>query len=309
MNPKLTIGIPVYMGADYIYDLVSSIQKYNNNDDIIILIHENYSSDNIDLNLIDNKKNLEYKLHDTNFGFDYNILSLYESFKTEYIWFLGCDDKVLPNSVLSILNLIKIHQFDAMIINWNGYNYLGEFKYNKGILYPKTIIENSQLKYFNKLGPQFFISSYILKKKNISLSKTIDYYGFSHFLLFTKVVSLDNLQKIIFTPDILVTHISGLESYVNVWIKVFLISYPKFINEFIDSKDLKSVFLSNNSYTISTTKNIIYFKGQYSNQVSFSFFVQIFKINYRLYTFYLYCLIPLLLPSRFCKYLLRYRNK
>jgi len=129
------------------------------------MIHENYSDQNIELDKIANQSNIIYKLHDINYGFDYNVLSLYESCKTEYIWFLGCDDKTLPFSINQIFNKINEFKFTAMIINWNGYDHHGNKKYEKGILYPDFLIENSQINYFKVLGPQFFLSSYILKKE------------------------------------------------------------------------------------------------------------------------------------------------
>jgi len=44
--------------------------------------------------------------------------------------------------------------------------------------------------------------------------------GFSHLLIFAELTKFND-SKILYTPEILVTHVSGNESYVNVWLKVF----------------------------------------------------------------------------------------
>lgn len=303
---KLTIAIPVYKGRESIANLLDDIfAQYN--DQVDVLIHENYSEDLIEGSLLEKYVGIKYKLHNQNFGFDYNISSLLVSSTSEYIWFIGCDDRLLPNSIDQILSFLDGKNLGCIIVNWDGYSDKGIKEYDKAILINNNFITTDYKFYFNKLGAQFFISSYIINKNKYDFNKqkSIDSYkGFIHWAIFLNIASNSQLA---FYSNPLIRHYSGGETYLNKWIKIFFIDIQTFLFNNVDV-NLRNTFLNNSYYNFSLMKNIIHKKALYNNRVDLKTLIRIFKFAYKYPSFYIFNLPALLAPVFICKIIFKLKR-
>jgi glycosyltransferase involved in cell wall biosynthesis len=303
---KLTIAIPVYKGRKSLYNLLDDIYAQSI-DFVEVIIHENYSEDLIEAELLEKYDGIKYKLHKQNFGFDYNISSLISSSTTEYVWFIGCDDRMLPNSIEQMINFLDGKDLGCVIVNWDGYNEKGVKEYDKAIILEDNFITSDHSLFFQKLGAQFFISSYIINKNKYDSNKQKPietYKGFIHWAIFLSVAIK---SKNAFYANPLIRHYSGGETYLNKWIKIFFIDIQTFLFNHVDA-DLRKLFLNNDYYNFSLMKNIVHKKALYNNHVDLKTLVKIFKFAYKYPSFYIFNLPVLLTPNFVCKLIFKLKK-
>jgi glycosyltransferase involved in cell wall biosynthesis len=291
MKAKLTIAIPIWNGKSLIKPLLASLNKIKNLD-FEVLIHENPSNDN--LNLLEYNLNFKYNytLHGENIGLDKNILTLWREVKTDYVWFIGCDDDILIQD-LKLLNDLLDFNYSAFLLNWKSFR-------EESIVNERGIRINNDILFENfkeqsiKLGPQFFLSSFIIRKSEVDIDEYFNSQtkNFFHWYLFIKSTQQ---SQIYFVNSPIVRHCTGNESYLSSWIAIFFIDYPKFIQVFDFSKDLKGVLLKYN-YNLSMSINIINKRKLFGN-ISKEMLKNIYKYNIKNMKFLFFILIPLLLPQ------------
>lgn len=302
---KVTLAIPVYKGRGHICKLLDSIQEsYDGNFEIVI--RENFSECDIENLLSKYSFPVNYKKHSTNIGFDGNIKSLIDDCQTEYIWFMGCDDSFAGTAPQTILQYLENYQPSAMIVNWSTFHSDGRLLAEKGITYGKSFIANSLDEFAEKLGAQFFLSSMIIKRSLLSETICADYddpSGFFHWYTFLKV---SQFPKICFIEEPLVIHSTSNETYFDHWIDLFFINYPKFVNTYVENKQTRDIFINQN-FNFSMTLNILH-KRSLLGQLGRPRFKQIFVLLKKYPKFYIYILIPLVLNTNACRFLMFLKN-
>lgn len=108
----LTIAIPTYNRAACLERQLSRLKRQND-DCIEILVSDNASDDNtaeVVNRYSDHMDNISYLRNTENLGFDRNIMKLYLSAQSEYIWFLSDDDPILDGAVCNVLKFVAAYQ-------------------------------------------------------------------------------------------------------------------------------------------------------------------------------------------------------
>lgn len=118
----LTIAIPSHNGVKNIGQTLDSI-FIQTPDEILskikILICDNGSSSpllqGISSNYL-NRENLEIKTFNDDLGYDLNLLRMLQQCKSEYIWLMGDDDLILPDSIKLLFGLLKNSKYSAVLM-------------------------------------------------------------------------------------------------------------------------------------------------------------------------------------------------
>lgn len=116
---KIGICIPTYNRSLYLKECLESITSEVIKFGFPIYISDNCSDDDTN-NVIDSYKqrywNLRYSRNLSNVGPYKNILKLIEIVKTEYLWLMGDDDAILPESVQKIIEKLN-RGYDFLVLN------------------------------------------------------------------------------------------------------------------------------------------------------------------------------------------------
>lgn len=295
MKNKLTIAIPIWNGNHLIKPLLTSLNQIKNLD-FEVLIHENPSDNNLNLHNQNFNFKYNYTLHKENIGLDNNILSLWNKINTEYVWFIGCDDDILIHD-LKFLNELLDLNYSAFLLNWKSFiddsivNIKG-IKINNDILFDNFEHQSVQI------GPQFFLSSFIIRKGEIKFDQYFDskIKNFLHWFIFIK----SSLQsQIYFVNNPIIKHCTGNETYLSSWITIFFIDYPKFIKTLNFNLKLNNILLKYN-YNLSMSVNIIN-KRNHFGTIQIDVLKIIYKYNIKSLKFFCFIFVPLILPQFFIK--------
>ena len=111
-RPKITIGLPVYNGAKFIHNAISSLlkQSYTNFE---LLISDNASTDQTESvcrNFAKMDKRIKYTRHETNRGYVWNFSSVLQQADTEYFMWAGADDVWHPEFIERNLSFLEKNQ-------------------------------------------------------------------------------------------------------------------------------------------------------------------------------------------------------
>ncbi|PQA81815.1 hypothetical protein C5F52_17495 [Limnohabitans sp. TS-CS-82] len=166
---KLTIGIPIYNGANTISETLNSVLK-NIPLNVEVLVSDNASTDDT-RNIIESycKKytQITYYRNDVNLGADANFDLVVKRAAGEFVWLLGDDDEIHPNGIELILNAINSYpKISALFVNYCLYD-----RKSGVCLNPKVLKIDADV--FCETADQFlnvatvypnFISSIVVKK-------------------------------------------------------------------------------------------------------------------------------------------------
>ena len=178
---KLSLCIPTYNMGSQLKTLLQSIKEHNRKD-IEICISDNCSDDNTK-DIIDSfdSLNIKYECNDVNLGFDKNIDNVVNMASAEYVWLLGADDMLLPDSLNTMFNAIN-KDFDICLSNRTDCN-IDLIPYrslpwvcSKTMMY-EFIDDISRIEYLDKCNSVGGIFSYITNlcfKKEIWVDNTVD---------------------------------------------------------------------------------------------------------------------------------------
>jgi len=107
-NLLLSIAIPTYNRAKFLDELLNSIDIKGIEDFIEILIIDNASTDNTqEIVSKYNHLNVRYIRNEKNIGPDNNFKKCIKESKGKYVWLLGDDEILLPNSLQRIIKLLQ----------------------------------------------------------------------------------------------------------------------------------------------------------------------------------------------------------
>jgi glycosyltransferase involved in cell wall biosynthesis len=151
----LSICIPTYNRPDDLKNCLNSIASQNLKKNLEVCISDNCSKYRINkiIKKFKNKINIKYKKNKKNLGFAMNVLKVSLMARGKFIWFLGDDDLIAPNSIKYLINLLKKKEnksIDFFFINsfYLDKSYLEKFKhpFNTSNL-PKSMKTHSPVKH------------------------------------------------------------------------------------------------------------------------------------------------------------------
>lgn len=123
-NPLLTISIPTYNRADCIQRMVRTILPQLTEEVALIVIDNQSPYDVYTLFSEEEKQKFDLRRNDVNIGGDANIARCFEVAQTKWVWVLGDDDMIFPDSISRVLAIIKEHP-DYAYIKFNSI-FIGE---------------------------------------------------------------------------------------------------------------------------------------------------------------------------------------
>ena len=121
MNPTLSFLIPTFNGEHHIKKTVDSVLNqvrvlHNADYEIVICVNGSEDDTKSILSIYDAVKSIKIVYFETNLGYDANIIrAIYET-KGSFIWFLGDDDVLLPNSVSTLFQVINDNRHICALI-------------------------------------------------------------------------------------------------------------------------------------------------------------------------------------------------
>lgn len=129
-KPLLSICIPTYNRASYLKELLDSIVCQFDDQEIYnqveVIISDNASEDNTTEMVAEYQKkygNIRYSRNKENLGAVKNALILFELQIGKYIWLIGDDDAVAPNSIKYLISRIEKKNYSTVLINFDQGEY------------------------------------------------------------------------------------------------------------------------------------------------------------------------------------------
>lgn len=187
MNKKiLSICIPTYNRAEFLQDTLNQILREIDvlKDDIEICVSDNASTDNTARILRDMSASLplRWQRNKENLGYDSNVLASIKLAGSEYIWFMGDDDTILPGAIKALVDALKRanrlkHPPNAIFINEMkpGGGWYNDFAFNEF-----TVVEVKNLHFW--LYAITFIGCICVKKSEVDKIISSDYSDNADFL-------------------------------------------------------------------------------------------------------------------------------
>lgn len=179
-NKLLSICIPTYnraikldKGLKNLFDILNKIENWNE----IIEIHvsDNASTDSTEEVCKNYLNGINYYKQEKNKGYDGNVLFLYNTVKTKYMFLLSDDDEILEKGLLKLLEVLlnKDKNYECVLCNFIT---IQDEKIINGFEIFKNISDETTMNEV-KEKPFYFLSSFVLKKtdvdNNIILKETI----------------------------------------------------------------------------------------------------------------------------------------
>lgn len=244
MSIKLSICLPTYNRGNMLRQCLDSILSADNfiaqliEENIEILISDNASIDNTQEIISEYKEvypQIRYHRNQINIGAEKNFYLLAQMAKGEYIWILGDDDRVTPDSIKIILENIK-SGYNMLLVNYSIWtkDFLKMRKSNVlSINNNRKTFENAD-ELMKNLGIHLgYISSVIVKKALFLKVPQAEYdffseYGFS--FLYAIYFGLLNECKAIFISTALIWNRTDNSGGYN-WFKYFVIGSSKIFNK------------------------------------------------------------------------------
>ncbi len=220
----LSICIPTHNRKDYLKQTIQSILSSihaGNNQNIEICISDNCSTDGTDrmINEIiatNPVSKIYYKRNDSNIGADLNYISVIKMASSEYCWFLGSDDIILPNGIDDVLKLTAESGFDIILFSRINCTKDMEIKETEHFL---KLDENDKYDFNNQndlfrylknarsLGAFFsYLSSIVFKKSKwdaVTYDPTFTGSAFSHAYMLLSFMQSGLILKYVYTPAVL----------------------------------------------------------------------------------------------------------
>jgi hypothetical protein len=205
MNYSITIAIPTYNRYIQVlslldYFIINRVQ-ISNKLNFNILISDN-STDNLFYDYYKSSNSLKsiewirYHKNEQNLGYDKNIFHLYQTSKSDYVWFFG-DDDIPENNFYNYINEAIINHPDLILLPFRQPVSLIIPQYQINPLL-KTYNINSEI--INLVTKNAKLTSFILKKVNIDYATICHYVdsGWMH-LAITFEVLLKSKSKFLIT--------------------------------------------------------------------------------------------------------------
>jgi abequosyltransferase len=148
MNKILTIGIPTYNRDKFLEQCLESIASQMTDSQVAekveLVISDNASSDSTEQivqKFRERIPSLNYFKNSENLGVDRNILQVVEKSQGEYVWMLGDDDALFPDSLSYMLQRLEKPEFKYCVVNCWGYD---KALLNHALNHPNMTISSDQ---------------------------------------------------------------------------------------------------------------------------------------------------------------------
>jgi abequosyltransferase len=148
MNKILTIGIPTYNRDKFLEQCLESIASQMTDSQVAekveLVISDNASSDSTEQivqKFRERIPSLSYFKNSENLGVDRNILQVVEKSQGEYVWMLGDDDALFPDSLSYMLQRLEKPEFKYCVVNCWGYD---KALLNHALNHPNMTISSDQ---------------------------------------------------------------------------------------------------------------------------------------------------------------------
>ena len=172
-SPLLTIAIPVYNSGQYITTTLQSVLSQITEEFrllVQLVIVDNASTD-MTLSFIENFNfPCEVKLirNPINMGADFSIDKCGNEASGTYIWFLGSQDALLPNTLKRVIQVCNSEDFTNIVLNFSIENELdternivNQYKSNT------DVVTNDAYEFFRKIGGHALaMSANVIKRSN-----------------------------------------------------------------------------------------------------------------------------------------------
>lgn len=181
----LTIGIPVYNGAEFIKELLDSIIiPVELQHKVEILVSDNCSTDKT-IDLVKSFPNVILHQNDNNIGYDENAFKIYTVAKGTYVWTIGSDDIILGADTISFIYKVLTQNNDIGVIQVGGSKLIN----NDFVIYRKD--ENF---FFDSDFKSGFASSNIVNRRYWLDAEPNEFFGsgWVHFGVILKIVINSN---------------------------------------------------------------------------------------------------------------------
>lgn len=152
----LTIAVPTFNRAKFLNILLESIhaQLINEFHSVEVVVYDNNSDDSTSAVVLEWKNKglpIIYKKNSVNIGADRNITKAFTDSSGKYVWVVGDDDILLPNSISSIISILNAENPSLVYLSCQGF--VGDFdfrakkipKVNYISLDKKTFLEKTNI--------------------------------------------------------------------------------------------------------------------------------------------------------------------
>lgn len=161
---RLTVGIPTYNRAKFLFDLLESISHQLRNSeklDVEILISDNASTDNtadVVRAFKNNNTNIlcKYNCNESNLGYDQNVDKIFHLASGDYVMTLGDDDGLEANAI-PIISAILRKNFGVKVVYIANCFYDASFKIKLDINIP-FFINVGKSRYFKSADELFLVT-------------------------------------------------------------------------------------------------------------------------------------------------------
>lgn len=126
----LTIGIPVYCGAEFIQGTLDSIavayeKLASNQKNIEVIVSDNASTDNtaeIVKNYANDFLKVTYYCNESNIGYDANLDKIVQLSTGKYVWFFGCGELMKPDALVKLSNELSDSQAENYLLGFDVFD-------------------------------------------------------------------------------------------------------------------------------------------------------------------------------------------
>ena len=229
---SLSICIPTFNRTNYLDNCLNSIKlaKKNFKFKIDVCVSDN-NQNNLNTQTVNKYKKffkINYHKNRKNIGRSLNMLKAVSLSKSDFIWLIGDDDLVLPNSILNIKKVLERNRIDFLYVNSYSMNIKPiklEKKFNM-----KKILKNPSKKKFSKFNKNKNLAFYQLIDPKISF----DFLGGMYLSVFRRKMWENNKNVLIKKKIKDLNEYSSLDNtfpHLKIFAKTFMRSKAFFLKE------------------------------------------------------------------------------
>lgn len=219
-NLKLSIAIPTYNGSRYIRETLDSIiyQLDDIDEEIEIVISDNASTDKTPY-IIKEYQNkypfIKYFHNEKNLGADRNFDLAIRRSMGEYVWLLSDNDKIMPNGIGKVLEVI-ISQKDLAVIavNYGIFDEkLGKIITDRVVKEYKDMLFESADDFWNKLDILSALVSVNIVCRSLWNQSNVEYFYSTNWVHVGAIISMLSGHRSFFVSSPIVRISSGSPSW------------------------------------------------------------------------------------------------
>lgn len=221
-NIKLSVAIPTYNGSKYIQEALDSIisQLDDVDDEVEIVISDNASTDQTPEIIREYQKKhpfIKYFRNEGNLGADRNFDLAIRRSTGEYVWLFSDDDKMAPEAIRKVLNVIHSQKDLAVIVvNYSIFDEkLGKIIRDRVVSEYNNILFESADDFWDKLDILSAFVSVNIVRRSLWNGSNVEYFYSTNWVHVGVIISILAGRKSFFISTPLVQLTSGPTSWEN----------------------------------------------------------------------------------------------